>query len=426
MKSTWFFLIAAGLICSGCFTGIAAATSIVTDWTERPLVDNSPFSGVQISADGNTVFAGGNQMLVRNWDGTSHYGGRSGFVAAMSPEGDYSVTAQDRVVTLLNNKGEPLWERNMPATVSAVAISRNGDVIISADVTGYYNSWARNGDFYGRINEALPKKIAISRNADLVVATTDGGIRVFDSGLNLKWADNTSGSLYTYIGISADGSTILTSGATRLASYTPGGKLNWMRDDVTKDAILDMAISEDGSAIILGSQDNSVTAVDRFGKTHWTYTTGTSWANSVGVSKDASVIAAGTNDGTVYVLDHGGSLQIKRDLKSIIQPRSLAVSRDGTKIVVSDQYHLNGLSVLGSGVDEGMVVYTSTPINPAARYTTPETQRIPDPTPVLTPATKETTSPPAAPVTTPKSSISPLTGILALVSLALVLARVRE
>jgi WD40 repeat protein len=198
---------------------------------------------------------------------------------------------------------------------------------------------------------------------------------------------------------------------------------------VTKDAILDMACTEDGSAIILGGQDNAVTAVDQYGKTHWTYTTGNNWAGAVGVSKDASVIAAGAGDGTVYVLDHGGSLLIKRDLKAIIQPRSLAVSRDGSRIVVADQYRLHGLGVLGDSVQENLVIYTPTPLNPAARYTTAEITRNPAVTPVLTlPVTEETPGVPESPAPTPaqKSPAGPLAGILAIASLALILAKAKK
>ncbi|WP_321506764.1 WD40 repeat domain-containing protein [uncultured Methanoregula sp.] len=418
MKSVWVQLIAAGIVFAACAIGTAAGTSLGSDWTERPVSDDSPFSGVQISADGGTVFAGGNHMLVRSWDGKSHFGGQSGIIAAMSPDGNYVVTALGRSVTLLNNKGEPLWERILPATARAVAISRDGTLIVAADEKGYYSSWARNGDFYGRVTDDPAKKIAISRTGDLVVATTEGGLRFYDGALNVKWADNRSGSIDTYIAISSDGSTVITAGGTRLSSHTSNGTLNWM-NDVTKDTIIDMACSEDGSAIIVGGQDNAVTAIDRYGKTHWTYSTGSKWANSVGVSTDASVIAVGASDGTVYVLDHGGSLLAKRSTGGIIQPRSLAVSRDGTRIVVSDQYRLNGLEVIGNTAPEGLVTYTSTPLNPVSRYTTETT--IPTVNPVLTLTTTGQT--PVTPAATQKSPTGLFVVILAVAGIALVMAR---
>jgi len=408
MRGTWIQLIFAGIVLASCVIQTAAGTGLGTDWTERNPTD-SQFSGVQFSMDGSTVFAGGNQMLVRSWNGDSHYGGRTGYVAAMSPDGNYVVHALGESVNLLNNKGEPLWTRTMPAPVRAVAISRDGTTIVSADDNGNYNSWAKNGDFYGRTTDDRVKRIAISKTGDLIVATTEGGLRFYDGAMNLKWADNKSGSLDTYIAISSDESTVVTAGGTRLSSHTAGGNLNWMKE-VTKDTILDMACTEDCSAIIVGGQDSAVTAVDRYGKSHWTFSTGGQWTKAVGVSRDASVIAAGANDGMVYVLDHGGSLLTKKNMRAIVQLRSLAVSRDGTRIVVADQYHLNGLSVLGDTTVEGMVTYTPTPLNPAARYTRQTTA--PTMSPVLTQATTEETTP--VPTPAGKSPANPLFVILAL------------
>ncbi|MFA4861030.1 WD40 repeat domain-containing protein [Methanoregula sp.] len=424
MRVVWIQLIAAGIIFAACAVGTAAGTSIGTDWTERPPTD-SPFSGVQISVDGGTVFAGGNQMLVRTWDDKSHYGGRSGFIAMMSPDGNYVIAAAGETITLLNNKGEPLWTRTMGYPVCAVAVSRDGTIIISADDKGNYVSWAKNGDFYGRNTDDRAKKIAVSRAGDLIVAATDGGLRYYDGAMNLKWADRKNGSIDTYIAISSDGSTIITAGGTRLSSHTSTGELNWM-NDVTKEAIIDMASTEDCSAIILGAQDSAVTAVDRYGKTHWTYSTGGKWPNAVGVSRDASVIGVGANDGMLYVLDHGGSVITKKDLGAIIQPRSLAVSRDGTRIAVADQFHLNGLEILGEPTVEGMVTYTQTPLNPVSWYTR-ETTRTPVPTvsPVLTlPAVADT------PVTAPPTQKSPAGQYLPVFALIgacmIILARQRE
>ncbi|MFA4878114.1 MAG: PQQ-binding-like beta-propeller repeat protein [Methanoregula sp.] len=421
MRSVWVSLIAAGIIFAACAVGTVAGTTLGTDWTQRPSSDDSPFQGVQISDDGGTVFAGGNQMLVRSWSSNSHYGGRSGYVAAMSADGNYAVSALGRSVTLLNNKGEPLWERILPAPARAVAISRDGTIIAAADEKGYYCTYARNGDFYGRATDDPVKRLAISRNGDLIAATTEGGLRLFDGALNVKWADNKSGSIDTYLVISADGSTVITAGEKRLSSHTATGKLNWM-NEVTKDTIIDLACSEDCSAIIVGGQDSTATAIDQYGKTHWTYSTASKWVQSLGVSRDASVIAVGANDGTVYVLDHGGSLIIKRKLGGILQPRSLAVSRDGKRIAVSDQYQLNGLVVLGDTTPEGMVTYTATPLNPFSGYTTAPT-RTPVVSPVLTLAPTETPLP--AP-TTPKSSPAPFGAVLALAGIAVILIKMRE
>ena len=76
-------------------------------------------------------------------------------------------------------------------------------------------------------------------------------------------------------------------------------------------AISGIACSYDCSVIVIGSQDKSIQAMDRYGKVHWTYPVG-EWINSVAVSQNADVIVAAGIDRNLYVLDHNGKLLAKR------------------------------------------------------------------------------------------------------------------
>lgn len=369
------------LLLAACIIGTAAAISLGTDWKQPPVLDDNAFSGVTLTPDGSTVYSGGSQLLVRSWDGTSHWGGQPGFVAAMSADGKYVVTSSGNTVTLLNSTGTQLWSRNMDGQVRAVAVSPNGTFVISADDKGNYNSWAPNGEFYGRNKTALVKRVAVSPAGDLVVATTEGGIRYFTPSLQPVWDDNRSGSLDDFIVISDDGSTVITAGGSRLSSHTDTGGFNWQAD-VTKGAINDVACNEDCSIIVVGSQDNTVQAVDRYGRTHWTFPTG-QWANAVAASRSGSVIAAGANDGTVFILDHGGNLQTKRKLDGRIQMRSIAVSRDGSRVVAADQYNLYGMSLIGATAGSAVsdTAFVAATLNPV-QHTTATT--VATPAPVVT------------------------------------------
>ena len=135
-----------------------------------------------------------------------------------------------------------------------------------------------------------------------------------------------------------------------------------------------MDCSFDCSAIIVAGQDKEVVAIDKHGTVRWRYETG-QWVNAVGVSRDASVIAAGGIDRTVYVFDRSGTLITTKKTDAIIQPRSIAVSSDGRKIVVADQMNLYGFSMIGDTVAPDVTLtYTREPLNPV-----PTT----NPTPVL-------------------------------------------
>jgi WD40 repeat protein len=396
-------LLVSGLILASCLVGTVAGVSLGIDWEQNPVLTDNTFSGVTLTPNSSIIYSGGSQLLVRSWDSNFHWGGQSGFIAAMSADGGYVVTSTGSTVTLLNASGTQIWSRNMDGQIRAVAVAPNGTFVISADDRGNYNSWGPNGDFYARNKTDVVKRLAIAPTGNLVVATTERGILFFTPGLEPVWTDSRAGNLDEYIVISADGSTIITAGGPRLSSHTSKGVLNWQAD-VTNTAINDVACSEDCSLIVVGSQDNTVQGIDRYGKTHWTFPTG-QWTNAVGVSRSGAVIAAGSNDGTLFILDHGGRLLTKRLLDGRIQIRSVAVSRDGTRVVAADQYKLYGMSLIGmSPADAGSdTIFVAATLNPAPKTTTPVTPATT--APEVTAIVRE--SPAPLPVTTKQSPVVP-------------------
>jgi WD40 repeat protein len=398
-------------IVAGCLIGTAAAASLGIDWKERPST-TSPFAGVAISQNGSIVYAGGNQMLVRSWGGEHHWGGRLALVAAMSSDGEHVVQSIGNTVVLLDPDGVESWSRTMGGAITSVAIAPNGSFVISADDQGNLNSWGPNGEFIGRALNATARKVAIAPTGDLVVIATEQGLRFYKPNLDFVWLDNQTDSQDSFILISSDGSTVITAGANRVTSHRRDGTLNWQKQ-ITQQPIIDIACSYDCSAIIVGSQDKEVAAMDRYGTVHWTFPT-EQWVNAVGVSRDASIIAVGANDRNLYILNHGGNLITQRKTDGIIQPRSVAVSRDGRRIVVSDQYLLYGLALIGdTAPPPDLITVTQTPV-------TEETTR--RATTVTSPVTTRVTTIPATiPSTTgtPASPVSPFTVLLAAAGIAI-------
>ena len=393
-------LFASALLLAACLAGTVAGISLGIDWKQAPPTD-SPFAGVALSADGNTVFGGGNQLLVRSWDGSSHWGGQAGSVAAMSTDGNHVVNALGEAVVVYDRNGVASWTRNMAAPCRAVAIAPNGSFVISADDQGNLNSWSANGEFWGRATTDKAKRIAIAPTGDLVVVATEGGLRFYTPALNLVWSDNRSGSLDDYIVISSDGATIITAGYTRLSSHTNTGALNWQAY-VTKSAITAIAADDECTIILVCSQDSTVQAADRYGVVHWTYKTG-QWTNAVSASRDGSVIAAGANDGNLFVLDHSGNLLAQRKSDTAIQPRSLAVSRDGTRIAAADQQGMYGFELIGltAGDKRSDTIYVEAPLNPVKTIATPS------PAPTVTSPAEETLPGEARPTTLPVATTAP-------------------
>jgi len=361
------FILAASLV------GNASAMNIGIDWKQSPYLPESVFSSVTITPDASTAFAGGSQILVRNWNGSMRWGGQPGFITSMSPDGEWIVISNGITATLYNRPGQEMWSRSMGGAVRAVAVAPKAAFIVMADEMGNWITWSRNGELLNRNKTEVAKRLAIPPAGNLIVAATENGLRYYSSTLTPLWTDPREGSLDEYILISQDGSTILTYGGRRLSSLTPEGELNW-QVDVSTAAINDVACSQDGSFIVVGSQDNAVRGLDRYGKIHWTVKT-VQWPNAVGTSANGVVVAAGVNDGSVIILDHHGKEQTKKQFDQRIQPRTLAMSRDGTKVVVADQRYLYGLALHDTDVSETPddTVFVAAPLNPVAKTTAPTT-----------------------------------------------------
>lgn len=398
-----------GLLLVAMLAGPADAASIGTEWKERPYTE-TPFSGVIFSDDGSIVWAGGEQMIVRVWDGQKRWGGRAGSVAAMSTGGEWGVDGIGNNVVLFNRSMVEEWTRTMDGAVKAVAISKNGSLVISADGKGNYNAWAKNGEFLGRAKDDVVKQVAISPAENLVVATTEAGMRIYTPTLDLVWADNKSGSLDTYIVISGDSSTIITAGGNRLSSHTGTGKVNWVTNP-SAEAISDIACNYDCSFVIVGSQDGTVQAIDRYGKTHWSYKAG-QWINAVAVSQSATITAAGGLDGTIYLLDRSGTLLTRKKLDSNLRPRSLAITHDGRRIAAADLTSLWGLSVMGDADPVITRTFTVAPLDPV-RTTAVTTVPVTETIPAATPAEPVTTLPQPQPTAKSSAGLLPAAGALA-------------
>jgi hypothetical protein len=418
-KQLRIYLVIAGFLLVMSLTGIVTAASLAKTWTERTPAD-TPFSGVMFSKDGSTVYAGGSQVFVRSWDGENRWWGWNGKIASMSADGNYVISATDRSIYLINKSGVQLWVVGTNTPVRAVAISNDGSLIVGADDSGNIFSWGTKDESRGTIKTDIVKQAAISPSGSFIVVTTEAGISYFTGitdftpQLTQIWVDNKSGSLESFIEISADSSTVITSGDNRISSHTNRGVLNW-REEVTQNAIIDMACSDDCTTIVLGSQDGNVLVLNQLGQVQWKYPTG-SWINSVGVSGDGSIIVAGTLDRNLYILNQAGQLLANTKIETVIQPRSVAVSRDGKRIVVADQIALYGFELRGLPEVTSQVTFTPEPLYTATSSTLVPTITTLPKTPPPTTTVPVTTS-------TPKSTLNPCLAIAALSGLLFIVIR---
>jgi WD40 repeat protein len=319
---------------------------------------------------------------------------------------------------VLDKNGVEIWTRIMGSDpIRAVAVSKNCSIVIGANDQGYIQSWDKNGVRWGLNKTDLAKSIAISPSGSLIVVASDAGLKFFSPAMKQTWADNRSGALDKFIAISADGATVITAGDTRVWSHTPDGDVNWVKE-ATRDAIIDMACSEDCTTIVLGSQDGEVLVLNQQGQVRWKYPAG-SWINGVGVSADGSVIAAGAIDGSLYILDKYGNLLAQTKTDTVIQQRSVEISRDGKQVIVADDGALFGFNIFGLPEVTSALTRTPTPEDVTACPTCPVC-----PSPVTTSSLVKTTTVPRT-TGTPEAPLNPFLVLIASAGSALILLKRR-
>jgi WD40 repeat protein len=397
-------------------TGTVYGDSLILLWKVHSQ-DDQPVSGITIADDGSRVLAGGGQLAVFSRSGDRLWGGNVGAIAAMSGDGKYVVTAIDRNVLLLDNGGVNVWTRTMGAPVSNVAISKNGSLVVAMDTSGYISTWDLSGWSNGTLKIEPAKNMVLSPTADLIVVTTDSGLRYVNSLPALLWKDNRSDSLDLYSAFTSDGSTIYTAGGKRVSSHTKDGTLNWQKM-VTDEDITSLACSDDGQTVVVGSQDANVYALDSRGNTHTKFKTG-EWVNAVALSRDGTLIAAVSVDRSLSLLTRTGQVQTTIRTDSIVQPRSLAISADKTCLVAADPstiyaYTIQPGAILADETAPPRLITTRiTPVTTATQQVTTA-----EASPVIT-VTEEI---PTTAATTKKSPVSLVTGICA-IAMVLVLVR---
>jgi len=409
----------AAVFFASCIFGTITAASIVPAWKVN-LPDDMRVSGITISDDGSRVFVGGNLLMVLSGDGRLLWGGYNGAVAAMSGNGKYVVTAMGETLRLLDKDGTLIWTRTGGAPITNVAISNTGSVIVSDDSRGYLRTFNVAGESFGTARLEPAKNIAISPAGDLIVIATDSGLRYINPGLDLLWSDNRSGGLETFIAISIDGSTIYTAGGNRVSSHTRTGALNWQKD-VTSEHITDMASSESGNVLVLGSQDTFVYVLDNEGYTRKKFPTG-QWVNAVSISRDGTMVAAGSIDRYLTIFFRNGVQIGKVRTDRIIQPRSVAINPDNNRIVVGDELFVYGYTL---EPDSGFVDETATPRMTAIRTPQVTTDLIISTTTTEQPVPElsGTAGSPVTAATTKKSPVSIIAGLCAITIMMVILRR---
>ena len=388
-------------------TGLLVPVACAVDplWTQAATT-HGELNGVVISADGSTIVAGGDQLIVLSRDGTKRWIGWSGTNLAISRDGNYILSSQDQTVRMISASGTVLWDTALGVPVTDMAMTPDAS-LIAAGGGGRVRLISTSGGGI-RQNTSLPvSHIRLFPEGGQVVITSRNGIQISNLTLFSEWTDTNMSQ--DFVEVAADGSSFVSVTNNRIRLYTRDGSLQWERGLPGGNALA-FAYSHDGSTIVVGRDDNTVQALDHNGTLLWT-ARASHWITSVAVSDDGNTIAAGSMDKTLAVYDRAGTKLGSFTAKNSIKTRSVAMSGDGSVIVAVDESEVYGFVRSQFTQPVTATMTTTAPLAPV-------TTRVPATTYPATP------SPPIpTPATTTQADVPPVIPLMVLVLLLICRSR---
>ncbi|OYE05840.1 nSTAND1 domain-containing NTPase [Nostoc sp. 'Peltigera membranacea cyanobiont' 232] len=262
---------------------------------------------------------------------------------AISSNGQTIVSGgRDGTVRLWNRQGQSLAEPLLghKGDVSSVAISSDGQTIVSGGSDGTVRLWNLQGlplaePLHGHSN--VVTSVAISDDGQTIVSGgEDRTVRLWNrQGQSLPEPLCGHERVVTSVAISGDGQTIVSGGrdgTVRLWNHQ-GQSLPEPLGDHER-VVYSVAISGDGQTIVSGGRDGTVRLWNRQGQSLAEPLRGHSnFVTSVAISGDGQTIVSGGRDGTVRLWNRQG--------QSLAEPlrgheddvSSVAISSDGQTIV---------------------------------------------------------------------------------------------
>jgi WD40 repeat protein len=321
------------------------------------IVNTAPgleLKSVAISADGSMIVAGGDQLIGISPDGKKLWSGWDGEMVEINRDGKYIITSFGSTVRLFDSNGASLWDQSFPESVTDISITPDG-LIIAAGSGTVVRSWYNSGAGLGLNTTNRIKHLTISPAKDQIVVTTGNALRSFNLSYVPFWTDDEERP--DLVEMSADGTHLVTASGNWIWFHHSSGTRIWEKH-IQGGSILSLAFSRDGSTIVAGQDDNTITVLDSDGNVLWTAQAGF-WVTNVVVSDNGSLIVAGSMDKNLYVFDRKGTLLGTFQATGVFKSRSVGISGDGSRIVAVDGANVYGFS--GSQFSRPTLTGTSEP-----------------------------------------------------------------
>ncbi|MGF1566496.1 MAG: NACHT and WD repeat domain-containing protein [Nodosilinea sp.] len=248
------------IIVSGSYDGT------VRLWNRQGQAIGVPFQGhegvvnsVALSADGSTIVSGGYDGTVRLWD-------HQGQAIGVPFQGHEGVVSSLGTVQLWDRPGQAIGApfQSYEGVVNSVALSADGNTIVSGGYDGTVRLWDRQGQpiaapFQG--HQGVVNSVALSTDGSTIVSGGyDGTVRLWDGqGQPIGELFHSYEDGVSSVAFSPDGETLVSGGGdmVRLWNRQQGQPIG-EQFRVHEGWVSSVAFSSDGETLVSGSLDGTV------------------------------------------------------------------------------------------------------------------------------------------------------------------------
>lgn len=417
---------------------ILPVTAIEPSWQYSD--SGADIGGVAISSDGSSIAVAAGKVWFFSKDGKLLAKEAYGDLLAMTPNGSSVVTAYSSTVYFFKRNTDDataapmkkVWENSLINSVIALDISDDGSAIaLSTDGAGLI-VYSADGSLQ-EYNKSHYSAVAVSTNGRYVAGLSQFGLTSFSKSRRYvnKSYDLYLGSMPDVMALSSRGDYCVFNDDQRLISVRSNGSEIW-HARATGD-VMSLAMTPDGKAIIIGTNNGHIDKFDEKGNLSWSYDTQPKNKNyasvpGVAISDNGANIAAGTAGGEILLLNTRGDLQWSNQTTDHID--HVAISADGSITVAAGEHTV--YAFVTQSRDSAKKASVSKTYTPKATTVTPgvvdtlvesfESEPVVSPAPTEPSFTDITTSPPeqySVIITEQKSPPSLVVGLMALVILML-------
>ncbi len=260
-----------------------------------------------------------------------------GLVCAFTPNAQTLIAgAEDGTIYAFDLAGNQRWTHKIEGEAFRFALSQQGSLLAIGTIRGADTSvlnyetgellWKFSGDSQTKAG------VAVSADGERVVSGDDEGkIRAFARDGTLIWTYECSHKKIARLGMTPDGERIVFGGNDHIYCLNGSGDLLW-KYRTGGEVWAGARILPDGSRIIGGSNDQHVYVLDAHGNLEWRYKL-VGNVNITYPTPDGTFIAAGSTDSHVYLFSGTGQLLWKYRTGDSIY--GVSMSNDGEFIAAA-------------------------------------------------------------------------------------------